>query len=61
MTELKENIITVLKEKRSKLGINSIKTYTSCLLSIYKKLNGTDGVDFFIKNVKYILEHLKDT
>jgi hypothetical protein len=61
MTELKEKYITALKEKRIKLSDNSVKTYTSCLLSIYKKLNGDDGVKFFTKNVKEIMEHLKDT
>ena len=62
MTEnLKEQIVAALKEKRSKLSDNSVKTYTSCLLSIYKKLNGDDGVKFFTKNVKEILDLFKDT
>jgi len=56
----KTSILEELKKKRSKLSDNSLKTYISCLNSIYKKLNGTNGIEFFTKERKTIIQHLKD-
>lgn len=50
-----------LKNKRESLSPSSIKTYSSILRSLYKKVFGNDEIDFdnFNKTDK-ILEHLKD-
>ena len=50
-----------LKKKRESLSPSSIKTYSSILRSLYKKVFGDDEIDFdnFNKTDK-ILEHLKD-
>jgi integrase len=55
----REEITKVIKEKRPKIGENSIKTYTSLLFNLAKKLDGND-MEFFHKNVETILNHLKD-
>jgi hypothetical protein len=55
----RDEIAKTIKEKRPKIGESSIKTYTSLLFNLAKKMNGND-MDFFHKNVEPILEHLKD-
>lgn len=57
MSSLKEAIISEFKEKRPGLSPSSLKTYSSLLVSIYNKLEGSDGIKFF-KNQKKIIDHI---
>lgn len=59
MTNLKDELLEVFKEKRPNLSQSSLKTYVSILNSLYNKLEGTNGTDFF-KNHKKIIEHIRD-
>jgi hypothetical protein len=47
--ELKIIILEVLQKNRPRLLINSLKTYVSCLVALYNKLQGNDGLEFLIK------------
>jgi len=58
MDKLKEYI----KEKRANLSASSLTTYTSILFNLYKKVFGTDNIDFEkFEDTTKIIEHLKDT
>lgn len=57
MANLKEAIILEFKEKRPGLSQSSLKTYSSLLVSIYNKMEGSDGIKFF-KNQKQIIDHI---
>lgn len=59
MVNLKDELLEVFKEKRPNLSQSSLKTYVSILNSLYNKLEGTNGVDFF-KNHKKIIEHIRE-
>ena len=55
---MKEELCEALKKNRPNISANTVKTYCSTLNSLYKKLNGEDGVEFFHKNQDKILEHI---
>lgn len=57
MAELKARISEHLLKQRN-LSPSTLKTYTSLLSSLYKKLNGEGGMDFFQEQER-ILEHVK--
>jgi integrase len=61
MDKLREKI----RENRPKIADSSLKTYTSIISNLYKRVAKNDDVgkayDFFTKNVKEVLSHLKDT
>jgi hypothetical protein len=57
MTKIKDELLEVFKEKRPNLSQSSLKTYMSILNSLYNKLEGTNGADFF-KNHKKIIDHI---
>ena len=58
-----DNIKSIIKENRPKLSDSSVKTYTSIILNLYKKMSQEGGnvLDFFVKSVKDVLHFLKDT
>ena len=58
MNEFKQELIKQIKEKRSNLGANSIKTYISSLTSINKKMDGEKTLEWYDKNAKNIIEFL---
>lgn len=58
MTDLKQEIFSSIKKKREKLRDSSIQTYTSNLSSLYRRMDGNDGLKFFSRK-KEILEHIK--
>ena len=55
---LRKELYDELKVKRPNLSVSSLKTYTSLLVSIYNKLEGKDGINFFKEHEK-ILEHIE--
>lgn len=57
MSSLKELILEEFKEKRPNLSQSSLKTYCSLLLSIYKKMEADQGIEFF-KEHKKIIEYI---
>lgn len=57
MSSLKELILEEFKEKRPNLSQSSLKTYCSLLLSIYKKMEADEGMEFF-KQHKKIIEYI---
>jgi hypothetical protein len=58
MSELRKELYDQLKVKRPNLSASSLKTYTSLLVSIYNKLNGEGGMDFFKEHGK-IVDHIE--
>jgi integrase len=63
MEEFRESLVKQLKENRPQISESSIKTYTSYLVSINKKMDGTKTLDFYkTRNkdiIKYIEENMK--
>lgn len=59
MTTLKDELLEVFKKKRPNLSQSSLKTYMSILNSLYKKLEGTNGIDFFDNHDK-IIDHIRN-
>lgn len=59
MTNLKDELLEQFKEKRPNLSQSSLKTYVSILNSLYNKLEGTNGIEFF-KNDKKIINHIEE-
>lgn len=57
MSEFKNELAEALRKQRN-LSASTIKTYTSLLNSLYKKLDG-DGLEFFEKDKERILGHIK--
>jgi hypothetical protein len=55
----KEDLKTAILDKRPKLTQGSVNTYISVLNSLYTKLRGDDGIDFFRKEKADILRHIK--
>ena len=55
----KSKLIKAIKEKKSSLSENSIRTYISNLMSINKKLKGSDSIEWFSKNHNEIIEYIK--
>ena len=60
MEEFRKNLAEAIKEKRPKITESSIKTYVSILFNLVKKMEGNQDVDWYSKNVKEILEFLKE-
>ena len=64
MTEFRQFILKELKEKRPNISDSSLKTYTSNLFNINKKLNGEQDLSFFKNHddlLKYIKTEMKST
>jgi aryl carrier-like protein len=57
---MKDDICKLIKEKRPNVSANTIKTYCSTLSSLYRKLNGQNGLKFFESNKKDILKHIDE-
>jgi hypothetical protein len=57
---MKDELATIIKTNRPKISDSSVKTYTSLLHTLYKKLDGDNGVDFFKTGRKKILEHIEN-
>ena len=59
-----DNVKKVIKENRPKIADSSLKTYTSIVSNLYKKVAKNDklegALDFFLKNVKQVMDFLKD-
>jgi integrase len=59
-----DNVKKVIKENRPKIADSSLKTYTSIVSNLYKKVAKNDklegALDFFTKNVKEVMAFLKD-
>ena len=53
--ELEEQIAKQIITNIPQLSTNRVKNYTSMLLEIYKKLNGTGGISFFEKEKNEII------
>jgi hypothetical protein len=50
-----------LKKNRPKLSLSSLKTYTSIISSLYKRLNASGNpIDFFSNNATRVINDLKD-
>ena len=60
-----DSIRSVIKANRSKIADSSLKTYTSIVGNLYKKVAGNDdlpkALEFFKKNVKEVMKFLADT
>jgi hypothetical protein len=54
---LKQDIIDALLAKKE-FTESTLRTYSSLLASIYTKLEGKDGVEFFTKEVALILDYI---
>jgi hypothetical protein len=55
---MKDDLCKVIKERRPNVSENTIKTYCSTLSSLYRKLDGDNGIKFFESNKKDILKHI---
>jgi len=55
---MKDDICKLIKEKRPNVSANTIKTYCSTLSSLYRKLDGENGLKFFESNKKEIIKHI---
>lgn len=59
-----DNVRKVIKENRPKIADSSLKTYTSFVVNLYKKVAKDDklekALDFFTKNAKEVMDFLKD-
>ena len=60
MSDLKQLLQEKLKENRPNLSTSSVKTYTSILSNLYKKLNGEGNIEWFKKEHIEILKYLDD-
>lgn len=60
-----DNIREQIQKNRPKISTSSIRTYSSIIANLYKKItdkNSLDGVmDYFEKSVKNVMDYLKDT
>ena len=56
-----EKVLSQLKKNRPHLTSTSIKTYSSIINNLYKKMNGDGDVyDYLKKNIDKVVDHLKD-
>ena len=59
-----EDIKSLLKKNRPAVSDSTIKTYSSIVSNLYKKVSGLTSLDgaieFFEKNPKKVIEYLKD-
>jgi hypothetical protein len=60
MSSFRKTITQEIENKRKGLGASSVKTYTSILFNLFKKLDGKEEDIKFFDNDKPILEFLKD-
>ena len=61
MTDFRELISKTLREKRPKITEGSLKTYTSNLFNLNKKMDGEKSLEFFKNHddiIKYIQNHM---
>lgn len=57
MTISKQDIAGALLSKKQ-LSDSTLRTYTSLLFSLYKKLDGQNATEFFVKNKEGIMKHI---
>lgn len=57
MTISRQNIEDALSAKK-KLSDSTLRTYTSLLFSLYKKLDGQNAIEFYVKNKDGIMSHI---
>jgi hypothetical protein len=60
MESFRQNISNKLRANREKISDSSIKTYTSMLCSINKKLEGEKELEFFSKDKDKIINYIKE-
>ena len=60
MESFRQNISDKLRANREKISDSSIKTYSSMLCSINKKLDGEKDLEFFSKEKDKIINHIKE-
>ena len=60
MESFREIISKHLRANRAKISDSSIKTYSSMLCSINKKLGGEKELEFFSKDKDKIINHIKE-
>jgi hypothetical protein len=56
---MKDEICQIIRSNRPNISEGSIKTYCSILNSLYKKLEGVHGVDFFFNEPEKIIAHIE--
>jgi integrase len=61
MESFRQNISDKLRANREKISDSSIKTYSSMLCSINKKLQGEKELEFFSKEKERIIQYIKDS
>ena len=60
MESFRETISKKLREQREKITDSSIKTYSSMLSSLNKKLDGEKNLEFFSKDHERIIKFIKN-
>jgi len=55
---MKDEICQTIRQSRPSISDGSLKTYCSVLNSLYNKLGGTNGVQFFHDEVSKIIAHI---
>ena len=61
MESFRQNISDKLRANREKISDSSIKTYSSMLCSINKKIGGEKELEFFSKEKERIIKYIKDS
>lgn len=56
---MKDEICQTIRQNRPSISDGSLKTYCSVLNSLYNKLGGQSGVQFFSDNVNKIIAHIE--
>jgi hypothetical protein len=59
MNELRKDIINKIKSNRPKISDSSLKTYSSLLINLNKKMDGGNSINWYKDNKKDILEFIK--
>ena len=58
--EFRQDLAKTIKDNRPKITESSVKTYVSILFNLCKSMEGDQDIEWFSKNVKSVLEFLKD-
>ena len=61
MESFRQNISDKLRANRERISDSSIKTYSSMLCSINKKIGGEKELEFFSKEKERIIQYIKDS
>lgn len=60
-----DNLKKQIRDNRPKISDSSVRTYSSILSNLFKKVSGKDSLDgvkeYFVDKVKDVLDHLKET